>query len=399
MSVAAASVWNTSHVSCSKKLVEFRQITNRTYQASSCLPNAAQRLLLCSQMSFNKAGIRQLKSVRLRHGFRLKCEALYADIPLERKCENISKATLVWRAIKLPMYSVALIPLTVGSAAAYWQTGHCCAKRYLTLLVSSVLVIAWLNLSNDVHDFDKGADRNKKESVVNLVGSRTGTHIVACLLLALGLIGLTRVSIEAGSLRSVLLLVYAIFCGYIYQCPPFRLGYVGLGEPLCFAAFGPFATTAFYLLQSGTRELAISATAISSSLLVGFTTTLILFCSHFHQVDDDKAIGKYSPLVRLGNDVGAKVVKMAVTSLYSLLLALGLGQALPFSCVVLGALTFPIGKLVSSFVEKNHKDKSTIFLAKYYCVRLHAAFGLALAAGLVAARLFVRKQLPHAIII
>ncbi|RWW20843.1 hypothetical protein GW17_00015029 [Ensete ventricosum] len=30
------------------------------------------------------------------------------------------------------------------------------------------------------------------------------------------------------------------------QCPPFRLSYQGLGEPLCFAAFGPFATTAFY---------------------------------------------------------------------------------------------------------------------------------------------------------
>lgn len=37
------------------------------------------------------------------------------------------------------------------------------------------------------------------------------------------------------------------------QCPPFRLSYQGLGEPLCFAAFGPFATTAFYLLQGSTR--------------------------------------------------------------------------------------------------------------------------------------------------
>lgn len=49
--------------------------------------------------------------------------------------------------------------------------------------------------------------------------SQTGTHIVALLLLALGLIGLTRVSFEAENLRSALLLVYAIFCGYIYQVP------------------------------------------------------------------------------------------------------------------------------------------------------------------------------------
>ena len=36
----------------------------------------------------------------------------------------------------------------------------------------------------------------------------------------------------------------------ISQCPPFRLSYQGLGEPLCFAAFGPLATTAFYFSSS-----------------------------------------------------------------------------------------------------------------------------------------------------
>ena len=29
-----------------------------------------------------------------------------------------------------------------------------------------------------------------------------------------------------------------------------RLSYLGLGEPLCFLAFGPFATCAFYLAQA-----------------------------------------------------------------------------------------------------------------------------------------------------
>lgn len=100
---------------------------------------------------------------------------------------------------------------------------------------------------------------------------------------------------------------------YLLQCPPFRLSYQGLGEPLCFAAFGPFATTAFYLLLGSTRLPilitnnfmvfhfpchnidsdgfdrenlcpSITATVLSASLLVGLTTSLILFCSHFHQV-------------------------------------------------------------------------------------------------------------------
>ncbi|KAJ6670319.1 protein 14-DIHYDROXY-2-NAPHTHOATE OCTAPRENYLTRANSFERASE [Salix koriyanagi] len=219
--------------------------------------------------------------------------------------EDVPKATLIWRAVKLPIYSVALVPLTVGGAAAYLQTGIFSARRYLLLLVSSILIITWLNLSNDVYDFDTGADKNKKESVVNLVGSRSVAFIAAYSSLLLGFAGLAWTSIGAGNIHAILFLAFAIICGYVYQCPPFRLSYQGLGEPLCFAAFGPFATSAFYLLLGSTSEMSIlplTGTILSASLLVGFTTTLILFCSHFHQVEEDKAVGKFSPLVRLGTE-------------------------------------------------------------------------------------------------
>ncbi|XP_020104013.1 2-carboxy-1,4-naphthoquinone phytyltransferase, chloroplastic isoform X2 [Ananas comosus] len=301
--------------------------------------------------------------------------------------EEISRATLLWRAAKLPIYSVALVPLTVGSAAAYLQTGLFFGKRYLVLLAASALVITWLNLSNDVYDFDTGADRDKKESVVNIIGSRTVTQIAAYICLALGFMGIVWAFAEARDTRFLLLITYAIICGYVYQCPPFRLSYQGLGEPLCFAAFGPFATTAFYFsnssknLLSGTGLLPLTRTVLSASVLVGLTTTLILFCSHFHQIDGDLAVGKMSPLVRIGTEAGSRIVKFGVTSLYVLLLVFGLSKALPSTCVFLCALTAPMGKLVADFVEQNHNDNIKIFMAKYYCVRLHAIFGAALAFG------------------
>ncbi|XP_041011669.1 2-carboxy-1,4-naphthoquinone phytyltransferase, chloroplastic [Juglans microcarpa x Juglans regia] len=319
----------------------------------------------------------------------------------EEKEDGVSRATLIWRAVKLPMYSVALVPLTVGSAAAYFQTGICSARRFFVLLASSVLVITWLNLSNDVYDFDTGADKNKKESVVNLVGIRTGTLIAAYSLLALGFVGLTWASMEAGSIRSIMLLACSIICGYIYQSPPFRLSYQGLGEPLCFAAFGPFASTAFYLLQGSTRKmnhLPISGTILSASILVGITTTLILFCSHFHQVEGDKAVGKMSPLVRLGTRRGSKAVKVAVIALYVLAFALGLIKALPLTSILLCAFTLPMGKVFVKYVEDNHKDNQKIFMAKYYCVRFHALFGAALAAGLVVARMIGERYVPRLIL-
>ncbi|XP_043699712.1 2-carboxy-1,4-naphthoquinone phytyltransferase, chloroplastic isoform X3 [Telopea speciosissima] len=287
--------------------------------------------------------------------------------------EHISRATLIWRAIKLPMYSVALVPLTVGTAAAFLQAGLFSARRYFVLLFSSVLIITWLNLS------------------------RTGTLITAYALLISGFMGLAWASAEAGNIRSILLLACAIICGYIYQCPPFRLSYKGLGEPLCFSAFGPFATSAFYLMQSTRSEmhhLPLTGTVLSASLLVGFTTSLILFCSHFHQVAGDLSVGKMSPLVRIGNRTGSRVVKVAVGTLYFLLLVLCLSQALPLTCLFLCALTLPIGKLVVRYVEENHNDNAKIFMAKYYCVRLHALFGVALAAGLVGARTVTERYVP-----
>ncbi|KAF9616872.1 hypothetical protein IFM89_032834, partial [Coptis chinensis] len=106
----------------------------------------------------------------------------------------------------------------VGSATTYLQVGVFSASRFFLLLASSIPVITRLNLSNDVYDFDTGADKNKKESIVNMVGSSEMLH------------------------------------------------------------------------------LPLTGTVISASLLIGFTTSLIIFCSHFHQVDGDRDVGKTSPL-------------------------------------------------------------------------------------------------------
>ncbi|KAL3628120.1 hypothetical protein CASFOL_027166 [Castilleja foliolosa] len=94
-----------------------------------------------------------------------------------------------------------------------------------------------------------------------------------------------------------------------------------------------------FLLAPEYFKLKISGTIISASILI----------------EDDKVVGKFSPLVRLGSENGSKVVKMSVLGLYWLVLGLGNAQTLPFSCVVLCAMTLPMGNLVVSFVEKNHK--------------------------------------------
>mgnify|MGYP004079032367 FL=1 len=104
-------------------------------------------------------------------------------------------------------------------------------------------------------------DDTKPESVVRLLGGDVGedarkaavnkVHAIALGCLGLGAAGLyyAAAAMAAGSTAYTVLamLGLAVFGGYAYQGPPFRLSYKGLGEPICFAAFGPLATGAFYL--------------------------------------------------------------------------------------------------------------------------------------------------------
>ncbi|MCO5548985.1 hypothetical protein L7F22_002450 [Adiantum nelumboides] len=267
---------------------------------------------------------------------------------------KLSQQTLIWRAIKLPIYTVALVPLTVGSAAAFYRTKIFHAGRFGLLLGSAVLIIAWLNLSNDAYDAETGVDKGKRESVVNMTGSREAVLVSAYACLALGMSGLLWVCWQAQNMQVFALEAAAIACGYIYQCPPFRLSYIGLGEPLCFTAFGPLSTTAFYLSQQ-TGSLPITGTILGAATLVGITTTLILFCSHFHQIEGDRTVGKMSPLVRLGTEKGKKVVKVSVIGLYVLAIGMSILKWLPYPCTVLILLTVPIGKMIVDYVTEHHE--------------------------------------------
>ncbi|MCX5939079.1 MAG: UbiA family prenyltransferase, partial [Cyanobium sp. LacPavin_0920_WC12_MAG_62_9] len=142
---------------------------------------------------------------------------------------------------------------------------------------------------------------------------RVATWANGCLVLGLGLMAL----VAWRSSPAVLALVLACCgLGYLYQGPPFRLGYRGLGEPLCWLAFGPLATAAGLLALApatiGGDQAAWAQIPWRQAIELGsgpaLATTLVLFCSHFHQVHEDGAHGKRSPVVRLGTGTAARLV-------------------------------------------------------------------------------------------
>lgn len=194
--------------------------------------------------------------------------------------ESMDRFRLWWAAIKLPMYSVAVMPIWLGTAVAIAETGRVYWWPFSLFLTAAVLILVWLNLSNDVFDAETGIDRHKYHSVVNLTGKKQLIFWLSNLCLLLGLLGIVAISWLQQDATVLGLVLLCCVLGYSYQGPPFRLGYLGLGEPICFFCFGPLAIAAAYYSQVQTFSPSIWPVAI----LNGLTTTLILFCSHFHQV-------------------------------------------------------------------------------------------------------------------
>ncbi|HGY5532682.1 MAG: 2-carboxy-1,4-naphthoquinone phytyltransferase [Prochlorococcus sp.] len=294
----------------------------------------------------------------------------------------------LWKAaIKWPMYSVAVMPALL---AAGWRVGAGEGVRLDQLfgfLVAAVLLLLWENLSNDLFDADTGVDSfTKLHSVVALLGQRRPVRRFAYLALALGLLMVLLLALRSSS--AVLLLVL-ISCGlgYLYQGPPFRWGYLGLGEPLCWLAFGPFATAAALLVLApvnGDGPGIPWATALALGSGPAIATTLVLFCSHFHQVAEDAAHGKRSPVVRLGTARAAALVPWFL----SLTLALEWTPVLQGHwppTALLGCLGLPAGATLIRLLRNHHDQPERIRGSKFLALRFQALNGLGLSLGLALA--------------
>ncbi|WP_293143356.1 MULTISPECIES: 2-carboxy-1,4-naphthoquinone phytyltransferase [unclassified Microcoleus] len=289
-----------------------------------------------------------------------------------------SNSKLWLAAIKPPMYSVAVIPISVGTAIAFAETQTINASIFSTFLISAILIIAWLNLTNDVFDSETGIDKNKAHSLVNLTGNKALIFWLANLFLAIGVSGICGISWWQKDPTVILLVVLCCALGYTYQGPPFRLGYQGLGEIICFFTFGPLALAAAYYSQTQTW----SATNFAGSAIVGITTSIILFCSHFHQVEDDLAAGKKSPIVRLGTQKGAQLLQWLCGSVYALTVLFVALRIFPiWTLLIFGSLFFAID--LCRHVTEYHDQPAKVSNSKFIAVTLHFTSGLLLALGFV----------------
>ncbi|NEQ67017.1 MAG: 2-carboxy-1,4-naphthoquinone phytyltransferase, partial [Symploca sp. SIO2D2] len=223
-----------------------------------------------------------------------------------------------------------------------------------------------------------GIDKNKAHSVVNLTGNKPLIFWLSNFLLAVGILGIFAIAWWQQDFTVITLILLCCALGYSYQGPPFRFGYQGLGEIICFVTFGPMAVSAAYYSQTQSW----SWTNLAAAVIIGITTSVILFCSHFHQVEDDTAAGKRSPIVRLGTHRGSQLLICFGSSAYVLTGLFTLLGIFPV-WTLLTFLSLPFALKLFRHVHQYHDQPDKVSNCKFIAVAMHFWSGLLLGLGFV----------------
>ncbi len=287
-----------------------------------------------------------------------------------------TQASKLWlAAIKPPIYTVAIMPIIVGTAVAFAETKVFYPGRFWTFLMGAILLIAWMNLSNDVFDAETGIDKNKPHSVVNLTGKKTLIFWLSNCCLLLGMLAIGVISWWQKDWTVLELIVLANSLAYTYQGPPFRFGYQGWGEIICVLCFS-IATLAACYSQGAT----FSTMSWAAATIIGLSTAIILFCSHFHQVEDDLAAGKLSPIVRLGTARGSQVLTGFCGVILLLILLYILLGYFPRQTLI-SFISVPFAYQLVRHVHLYRDMPEKVSNLKFIAVNLHFTSGILLALG------------------
>ncbi len=194
----------------------------------------------------------------------------------------------------------AVVPVIVGSSLAVSEGIFIFIYSFIALLCS-VLIQVGTNFTNDLYDFHKGADNEKRKGPVRVLASGliTVNEMRLGIITVFGiafLLGLYLVS-HAGIIILIVGIV-SIIAGIAYTAGPYPLAYNGLGDVFVFLFFGIVGTIFTYYLHSKT----ITLVSILASIPVGALITNILVVNNFRDIEEDRAANKKTLAVILGKD-------------------------------------------------------------------------------------------------
>ena len=281
-------------------------------------------------------------------------------------------------AARVPTLPAAVVPVVVGTATA-WAEGRFRPLPFVAALMAALLIQIGTNLANDYFDFRKGADTAERLGPVRITQSGLvppGT-VRAAAALTFGLAALIGIYLTVvGGWPILVVGLLSIAAGVLYTGGPWPLAYHGLGDLAVFLFFGLVAVVGTAYLHTGT----VSSAALVHALPVAALVTAILVVNNLRDVDTDRVASKRTLAVRLGAR-GARVeYLLLVIAAYLVPVVAWLTVGAPRG-FWLPWLTLPLAiRLVTVVFSQQGRPLNAALAGTG---RLHLAFGLLWAAGIV----------------
>ena len=302
---------------------------------------------------------------------------------MESDIEMSTAAPAGWRvwmlAIRVPTLSAAVVPVLVGSAIAA-RDHRFSPLIFIVVMCAALLIQIGTNLTNDLFDFQKGADTGERLGPVRVVqaGLLSQREVVAGSALSFGLALLLGLYLAAvGGWPIVAIGLAAVVSGIAYTGGPWPLGYHGLGDVFVFLFFGVVAVVGTFYLQSGS----VTGAALIASLPVAMLVTAILVVNNLRDIDTDRQAGKLTLAVRFGREATQLQYSILVLGAYLVAAAIWLGGA-NSAWAMLPWLTLPFGLGLVREVWRDERGAALNRTLKR-SAGLHLVFGILLAASFV----------------
>lgn len=300
------------------------------------------------------------------------------DIP----AKPISKLKIWLLATRPRTLPAAASPVLIGSAIAFQESTF----RWLPALgalAGALLLQIGANFANDVFDYQKGADTAERlgPTRVTLSGMLSPAEVKAGMWIAFTLAALVGIYLTLASGWPVIAIgLLSIAAAILYTGGPFPYGYRGLGELFVFIFFGLAAVIGTYYVQA----VRVSLMAVIGSIPVGLLIVAILAVNNLRDLPTDRAAGKMTLAVRLGEQGARQEFTLLLFLAYLVPLLLTLSKVDSW-WMLLTFLTLPMAIELAQFVNKNSGKPLNRALAR--TGQLTLFFSLAYSAAIILARL------------
>jgi len=220
----------------------------------------------------------------------------------------------------------AVAPVVVGTVASATPTPQLDLGRAgLALVVALSLQVA-VNYANDYFDGVKGVDTEdragpRRAVASGLIAPSAMRWAIALALLVAGLAGLRLAMLVGWEL--LLVGVVAILATLAYSGGPKPYASFGLGEVMVFVFFGLVATAGSAYVQDG----ALTVLPLLTAVPMGLFAVALLVVNNLRDIPTDRAVGKTTLAVKLGDRQTRVLFGMLVAGAYLSLAPIGLYAA------------------------------------------------------------------------